>query len=88
MAPRASQQSCERRGDGDLIKQASLNLLRVSGAFDLMRLAHRRHALILTYHRFSSGGEEAPGLLAGRSPGWAVNKTPAKIFAEQLERLT
>jgi hypothetical protein len=44
-----------------LIKQASLNLLRVSGAFDLMRLAHRRHALILTYHRFSPGGGGAIG---------------------------
>jgi peptidoglycan/xylan/chitin deacetylase (PgdA/CDA1 family) len=67
-----------------LIKQASLNLLRVSGAFDLMRLARRRQALILTYHRFSSGGEEA----YGRAPSWAVDKTPAKIFAEQLEYLT
>jgi hypothetical protein len=31
-----------------LIKQASLNPLRVSGAFDLMRLAHRRNALTLS----------------------------------------
>src|SRR5262249_30207856 len=69
-----------RRGDGGLIKQASLNLLRVSGAFDLMRLAHRRHALILTYHRFSPGG--------GVASGWAPHKTPAKVFAEQLEYLT
>jgi peptidoglycan/xylan/chitin deacetylase (PgdA/CDA1 family) len=63
-----------------LIKQASLNLLRVSGAFDLMRLAHRRHALILTYHRFSPRG--------GVVNGWAPHKTPAKVFAEQLEYLT
>jgi len=63
-----------------LIKQASLNLLRVSGAFDLMRLARRRHALILTYHRFSSGGEGAQG--------WAAGDTPAKVFAEQLEYVT
>ena len=67
-----------------MIKQASLNLLRVSGAFDLMRLAHRRHALILTYHRFSSGGEGANAW----APGWAADKTPAKVFAEQLEYLT
>jgi peptidoglycan/xylan/chitin deacetylase (PgdA/CDA1 family) len=65
-----------------VIKQASLNLLRVSGAFDLMRLAHRRHALILMYHRFSSGGEEAN---VWPSSG---DKTPAKVFAEQLEYLT
>ncbi|HZF39326.1 MAG TPA: polysaccharide deacetylase family protein [Blastocatellia bacterium] len=63
-----------------MIKQASLNLLRVSGAFDLMRLARRRHALILTYHRFSPGGEGANG--------GAAEKTPAKIFAAQLEYLT
>ena len=68
-----------------MIKQASLNLLRVSGAFDLMRLAHRRHALILTYHRFSSGGEGAN--VWPSWPSW-VNKTPAKVFAEQLEYLT
>jgi peptidoglycan/xylan/chitin deacetylase (PgdA/CDA1 family) len=67
-----------------LIKQASLNLLRASGAFDLMRLAHRRHALILTYHRFSSDGEGA----ACGTPSWVVDKTPAKVFAEQLEYLT
>src|SRR6266536_1572317 len=41
--------------------RAALKLLRVSGAFDLMRLAHRRHALILTYHRFSTGGGGAIG---------------------------
>jgi len=72
-----------------LIKQASLNLLRVSGAFDLMRLAYRRHALILTYHRFGARG----GGANGRSPGWpswpsCVDKTPANVFAEQLEYLT
>jgi peptidoglycan/xylan/chitin deacetylase (PgdA/CDA1 family) len=65
-----------------LIKRASLNLLRVSGAFDLMRLARRRHALILTYHRFSSVGDGANG--------WPsrADKTPANVFAEQLEYLT
>src|SRR5262249_12851256 len=88
MAARASQQSCERRGDGDWIKQASLNLLRVSGAFDLMRLTCRRQALILTYHRFSSGGEEAYGGSPSRAPSRAMDKTPANIFAEQLEYLT
>jgi peptidoglycan/xylan/chitin deacetylase (PgdA/CDA1 family) len=65
-----------------LIKQASLKLLRMSGAFDLMRVAHRRQALILMYHRFSSGGEWANG-----RPSW-VDRTPAKVFAEQLEYLT
>jgi peptidoglycan/xylan/chitin deacetylase (PgdA/CDA1 family) len=75
-----------------LIKQASLNLLRVSGAFDLMRLAHRRHALILTYHRFSPGGGGANGRAPSRpsrpSLPSCVDKTPAKVFAEQLEYLT
>src|SRR5262249_20406689 len=45
---------------------------------------HHRHALILTYHRFSSDGEGANG---GAS-SWVLDKTPAKIFAEQLEYLT
>jgi peptidoglycan/xylan/chitin deacetylase (PgdA/CDA1 family) len=71
-----------------LIKQASLNLLRASGAFDLMRLAHRRHALILTYHRFSSGGNDARAPEASGTPSWAVDKTPAGLFSEQLEYLT
>jgi peptidoglycan/xylan/chitin deacetylase (PgdA/CDA1 family) len=61
-----------------LIKQLAINLLRMSGAFDLMRLTHRSRALILTYHRFSSGPE------TGHDPG----KTPAAVFAEQLEYLT
>jgi peptidoglycan/xylan/chitin deacetylase (PgdA/CDA1 family) len=47
--------------------------MRVSGAFDLMRLTLRRRALILTYHRFSGGEEEG--------------KTSARQFAEQLEYL-
>src|SRR5690349_11455645 len=51
--------------------------MRMSGAFDLMRLTRRRHALILTYHRFSSSQE------GGQDPG----KTPASVFAEQLEYL-
>jgi peptidoglycan/xylan/chitin deacetylase (PgdA/CDA1 family) len=67
-----------------LIKRAALNLLRVSGAFELMRLAHRRHALILTYHRFCSGDEKANG----RAACGAAVMTPAKIFVEQLEYLT
>ena len=67
-----------------MIKQVALNLLRVSGAFDLMRLAHRRHALILTYHRFSSGDE----MTNGRAVYGAPQMTPAKIFVEQLEYLT
>ena len=67
-----------------MIKRAALNLLRVSGAFELMRLAHRRHALILTYHRFFSGDEKENG----RAACGAAGMTPAKIFVEQLEYLT
>ena len=57
-----------------MIKQMTLNLMRMSGAFDLTRLTHCRLALILTYHRFSSGAEDG--------------KTPAANFAEQLGYLT
>src|SRR5262245_4129515 len=49
--------------------------MRVSGAFDLMRLISRHRALILTYHRFSADGDEDDG------------KTPARQFAKQLEHL-
>jgi peptidoglycan/xylan/chitin deacetylase (PgdA/CDA1 family) len=57
-----------------LIKVAALNLMRASGVFDLMRLVSRKRALILTYHRFGADGEEG--------------KTPARVFADQLEYLT
>jgi peptidoglycan/xylan/chitin deacetylase (PgdA/CDA1 family) len=54
-----------------------------------MRLARRSHALILTYHRFSSGaGPGAPRAPGGPGAPGAEDKTPAKIFAEQLEYLT
>src|SRR5262249_4920122 len=76
LASRSYQQNGAWRGDGDLIKQVALDLMRMSGAFDLMRLAHRRHALILTYHRFCPGDEGEDG------------RTPAKTFAAQLEYLT
>jgi peptidoglycan/xylan/chitin deacetylase (PgdA/CDA1 family) len=56
------------------MKSAVLNLMRVSGAFELMRLMSRRRALILTYHRFSKDDEEG--------------KTSAREFVEQLEYLT
>jgi peptidoglycan/xylan/chitin deacetylase (PgdA/CDA1 family) len=59
-----------------LIKQALLNLMRASCAFDLMRMLSRRHALILTYHRFSVDERDDDG------------KTPARALAEQLEYLT
>ncbi|MBO0859530.1 MAG: hypothetical protein J2P21_13810 [Chloracidobacterium sp.] len=49
-----------------MIKQASINLLRVSGVFDLMRLARSRHTLILTYRRFSSGDERSNGGVTGK----------------------
>ncbi len=74
MAARSIQQGRERSRDRDLIKQVALNLLRMSGAFDLTRLTNRHDALILTYHRFSSGAEDG--------------KTPANTFAEQLEYLS
>jgi peptidoglycan/xylan/chitin deacetylase (PgdA/CDA1 family) len=57
-----------------LIKRAMLNLIRASGAFDLLRAAHRRQGLILTYHRFSEGEEN--------------DKTSARVFAEQLDYLS
>ncbi|MGH9838075.1 MAG: polysaccharide deacetylase family protein [Blastocatellia bacterium] len=57
-----------------MIKAAILNLMQASGAFDLMRFAARRQALILTYHRFSEGDEP--------------DRTPARAFVEQLEYLT
>jgi peptidoglycan/xylan/chitin deacetylase (PgdA/CDA1 family) len=50
-----------------------LNLLQAAGAFELIRHAHRRHALILTYHRFSEVEE--------------ADKTPALVFAAQLDYL-
>ncbi|HEU0175684.1 MAG TPA: polysaccharide deacetylase family protein [Blastocatellia bacterium] len=59
-----------------MIKQSLLDLIRVSGAFDLMRLISQRRALILTYHRFSADEGEGDG------------KTPACQFAKQLEYLT
>ncbi|HEY6403972.1 MAG TPA: polysaccharide deacetylase family protein [Blastocatellia bacterium] len=59
-----------------MIKQSLLNLMRMFGAFDLMRHISRRRALILTYHRFSADGHDDDG------------KTPARQFAKQLEYLT
>jgi peptidoglycan/xylan/chitin deacetylase (PgdA/CDA1 family) len=56
-----------------LIKTVLLNLMQASGAFELMRIGHRSQALILTYHRFSEGDE--------------TDKTPARVFAEQVEYL-
>src|SRR5215470_392316 len=69
--PRTSGRDRER----NFIKQSLLNLMRVSGAFDLMRLISSRRALILTYHRFSAAGHDDDG------------KTPALQFAKQLEYL-
>lgn len=57
-----------------MIKSAMLNLIRATGAFDLLRAAHRRQGLILTYHRFSEGEEN--------------DKTSASAFAEQLDYLS
>jgi len=55
------------------MKQAVLNLMLASGAFAPFRLANRRKALILTYHRFSRSDEESA--------------TSARAFAGQLEYL-
>ena len=57
------------------MKQSLLNLVRMSGAFDVMRHVSRRRALILTYHRFSANEHDEDG------------KTSARAFAEQLEYL-
>ncbi|MGH9934634.1 MAG: polysaccharide deacetylase family protein, partial [Blastocatellia bacterium] len=56
------------------MKQSLLNLMRMSGAFDVMRHVSRRRALILTYHRFSASENDDGG-------------TSARAFAEQLEYL-
>src|SRR5262245_6531095 len=68
--------NCGPGGEKTLIKQSLLNLMRVSGAFGLMRMVSRRQALILTYHHFSADEYDDDG------------KTPARVFAEQLEYLT
>ncbi|MCI0665983.1 MAG: polysaccharide deacetylase family protein [Acidobacteria bacterium] len=57
------------------IKRKALKLIRMSGAFDLMRLINRRRVLILTYHRFCSTGNNFDG------------RTMAQAFSEQLEYL-
>src|SRR5262252_4185469 len=55
------------------MKGAILNLLRITGAFAPFRWAHRRQALIVTYHRFSE-----------REGGARIS---ARAFAEQVEYL-
>src|SRR5262249_14678170 len=62
-----------RNGERNLIKQTLLNLMRVSGAFDLMRLISSRRALILTYHRFSEREDSV--------------RVSARAFYEQVEYL-
>ncbi len=59
-----------------MIKQSLLNLMQMTGAFDLMRLISRHRALILTYHRFRAEGHDDG------------EKTSAREFARQLEYLT
>ncbi len=56
------------------MKQAALNLMRVTGAFAIFRLINRSRPLILTYHRFSERGDET--------------STSAAAFDEQLAYLT
>jgi peptidoglycan/xylan/chitin deacetylase (PgdA/CDA1 family) len=65
-----------------LIKRAALHLMRLSGAFDLVRLTNIRHALILTYHRFGAGPA------GGRGGDRESGRTPAAVFAAHLEYLT
>jgi peptidoglycan/xylan/chitin deacetylase (PgdA/CDA1 family) len=56
------------------MKQAVLNLMRVTGAFAPFRIANRDKALILTYHRFSNSGDD--------------QTTSARAFSDQLRYLT
>ncbi|MFN0085101.1 MAG: polysaccharide deacetylase family protein [Blastocatellia bacterium] len=56
-----------------MVKEVLLNVMRATGWFDLLRVAHRRQPLILTYHRFSDGEEE--------------DRTSSSAFAEQLDYL-
>lgn len=55
------------------MKESVLNLLRITGAFAPFRWAHRRQALIVTYHRFSE-----------REGGAGIS---ARAFAEQVKYL-
>jgi peptidoglycan/xylan/chitin deacetylase (PgdA/CDA1 family) len=56
-----------------MMKESALNLLRISGAFAPFRWAHRREALIITYHRLSE-----------REGGARIS---ARAFAEQTRYL-
>lgn len=56
-----------------MLKEAALNLLRITGAFAPFRWANRDQALILTYHRFSECGAGTP--------------ISARAFAKQVEYL-
>lgn len=56
-----------------MIKGVLLNVMRATGWFDLLRYAHRRQPLILTYHRFSESDDP--------------DKTPAAAFEQQLDYL-
>src|SRR5689334_14152308 len=55
------------------MKEAALNLLRITGSFAPFRWAHRGRALIITYHRFSE-----------REGGARIS---ARAFAEQVKYL-
>ena len=55
------------------MKQAALNLMLKTGVFTPFRLAHRSHALILCYHRFSQQKES--------------RTTPAQLLAENIRYL-
>jgi hypothetical protein len=51
-----------------------LNLMHMSGAFDLVRIGYSHQAMIVAYHRFSTLDNE--------------HRSPARIISEQLEYLT
>lgn len=57
------------------MKQAVLNLMLSAGAFVPFRVANRRRALVLMYHRFAE------------RDGDAASKTPASVFARHLDYL-
>ena len=57
------------------MKQAVLNLMLSAGAFTPFRVANRRRALVLMYHRFGEHDDDA------------ASKTPARVFARHLDYL-
>src|SRR5262249_19633000 len=65
--------SPESRGGVSNLKQRALQALKATGAFAPFRIANRRKALILMYHRFTNDGHP--------------RATTAESFREQLDYL-